>query len=121
MTHSTSSTAFDATALPPVVARYLAAQDDAGTRPAIIDLFAPDARVVDEGIERVGSDAIRDWLATTASAFEYTTTFVDQRNDGGGAWVVRARLEGNFPGGVADLRYSFSVADDHIVDLMIAP
>jgi hypothetical protein len=32
---------------------------------------------------------------------------------------VRTHVEGNFPGGVADLRYQFTLAGDQIADLTI--
>jgi hypothetical protein len=35
-------------------------------------------------------------------------------------WIVAVRLEGNFPGGVADLEQRFTVRDKAIVDLTIA-
>ena len=31
------------------------------------------------------------------------------------------RLEGNFPGGVADLNFRFTLAGDRIAELVIAP
>jgi hypothetical protein len=34
---------------------------------------------------------------------------------------VRNRLEGNFPGGVVDLRYEFTLSIDRISALTIAP
>jgi len=107
--------------LPPVIASYLSAQDDPGRRRAIADVFASDARVVDEGIERSGIDEIRTWLATAASEFTYTTTFTGQCQVDADRWVVFARLEGDFPGGVADLRFQFTVRGDRIQDLVIAP
>jgi hypothetical protein len=35
--------------------------------------------------------------------------------------LARNRLEGNFPGGVVDLTYRFTVHNDQIVHLEIAP
>jgi hypothetical protein len=113
--------AFSPDDLPPVVVRYLDAQADAAQRRAVADAFADDARVVDEGIEYSGIDAIAGWLATTASEFTYTTTLIGQRSPGADRWDVLARLEGNFPGGVADLWFRFTTRDDRIVGLVIAP
>jgi hypothetical protein len=107
--------------LPPVVVRYLEQHADPEKREAVAQLFAANARVVDEGITYDGVDAIRGWLGKTASAYTYTTTLLGQYPDGEERWVVVARLEGDFPGGVAELRYRVSVADDRIVDLVIAP
>ena len=36
-------------------------------------------------------------------------------------WVAVNRLEGDFPGGVAELRYRFTLADDLVTELVIAP
>ena len=36
-------------------------------------------------------------------------------------WLVVNHLEGNFPGGVVDLRYQFVIADGLISELVIAP
>ncbi|MEX0664731.1 MAG: hypothetical protein WD598_08170 [Acidimicrobiia bacterium] len=40
---------------------------------------------------------------------------------GPGTWVVVNRLEGDFPGGVVDLRYRFAVTDGLISELVIGP
>lgn len=112
---------FDASLLPPAVARYLDDHADVDRRDSVAELFAPDARVVDEGIEYQGRDAIRGWLNKAASEYTYTSTLLGQQSVGDGRWVVLSRLEGNFPGGVVDLRYRVAVAGDQIVDLVIAP
>ena len=112
---------YDPAALPPVVVRYLDTQADDARRHELAGLFDPDARVVDEGIEYSGVERIRGWLSTTASEYTYTTELVAQQRVASDRWVVLARLEGNFPGGVADLRYRFTSGDDAILDLVIAP
>jgi hypothetical protein len=40
---------------------------------------------------------------------------------GSDTWLVRNRLDGNFPGGTVDLRYEFTLHRDHISRLSIAP
>lgn len=119
MTNSEDIQPFDADDLPAVVVRYLDAQG--GDRRSAIDVFAPDARVTDEGIRYDGPDAIRGWLGTVATAYTYTTTLTGQQHVGEDRWIVIARLEGDFPGGVADLRYRFTVHGDRISELVIAP
>ena len=121
MSHLGEDTDFDASALPPVIRSYLNKQLDRSQRPSMVELFASDARVVDEGIEYSGIDAIRGWLGTVASQYTYTTTFTGQRHGESDRWEVLARLEGNFPGGVADLRFRFVIDDGRIADLVIAP
>lgn len=112
---------YDPEALPPVLVRYLEAQADSSTRSTIANAFADTARVVDEGIEYSGIAAIRGWLSSTASAYTFTTTFLGQQHPDVERWVVLARLEGDFPGGVADLRFRATVSDGRIHDLVIAP
>jgi hypothetical protein len=107
--------------LPLVVVRYFEQHADPEKREAVAALFADDARVVDEGVTYDGVDAIRGWLGKTASAYTYTTTLLGQYSEGEDRWVVVARLERDFPGGVVDLRYRVSTADDRILDLVIAP
>lgn len=119
-THSELSS-FDSASLPPAVARYLAAQHQGADREAVLDAFAPDAHVRDEGVDYSGHQAIRGWLTTAATEYTYTTTFTGQRREAPDRWIVAARLEGDFPGGIADLRFRFTVRDDLIADLLIAP
>jgi len=114
-------TAYNPEALPAVVVRYLATHADRDKRQAMIELFTADARVVDEGVEYLGVDAIQRWLSTAASEYNYTTELVGQEHVASDRWVVLARLEGDFPGGVADLRYRFTTRDELILDLVIAP
>jgi len=86
-----------------------------------IDLFAPEARVVDDGRSYTGLREIREWLGAAASEFDYTTR-VRSTEVAGGTVTVITRLEGNFPGGVVDLRHIFSLnAAGQIADLLIAP
>lgn len=112
---------YDPAALPPVIARYLDAQSDHTQRGSIADAFAEDARVTDEGIEHLGRDAIREWLTHAASEYTYTTSFIGQRPGSADQWVVLARLEGNFPGGVADVRFQVTSREGLITHLLIAP
>lgn len=121
MTALQQNTPYNPSILPPVIVRYLDAQVDRAQRMAISDVFACDARVVDEGIEHLGIDAIRGWLANTASEYTYTTTLTGQHCVDVDRWVVLARLEGNFPGGVDNLQFQFTVRFDKITDLVIAP
>ncbi|SIT84137.1 hypothetical protein [Microbacterium sp. RU33B] len=121
MTDTNNDTAYAPDDLPPVVVRFLEDHTDPESRRDIADLFASDGRVVDEGIEYLGLEAIGGWLGKAASAYTYTTTMLGQSAEEDGRWVVWARLEGNFPGGVADLRYRFATKNGVIADLVIAP
>jgi len=109
----------DLTALPVPIRAYLTAhqsRDDA----AAVQAFAPDATVTDEGKTYTGTRAIRAWRQRTSTEYTYTTKLTGHRQDAGDVWVVGVRLEGNFPGGVADLEQRFTIRDGTIADLTIA-
>ncbi|WP_341940879.1 nuclear transport factor 2 family protein [Microbacterium sp. LWH10-1.2] len=121
MTESHDLRPFQPAELPSAVARYLSAQDSRTGRESALEVFGSEAHVRDDGIDYHGHAAIHGWLTTVASEFTYTTTLIGQRQVDAERWVVAARLEGDFPGGVADLRYRFAVRDGLIDDLVIAP
>jgi ketosteroid isomerase-like protein len=107
-------------AVPETIRRYFAAHDRRDAD-AALSAFAPDARVFDDGHEYRGQEAIHGWLARASTQFTYTRTFLDATAEPPDAWLVRNRLEGDFPGGVVDLRYRFQLVDDLIIDLVIQP
>ena len=106
--------------LPEVVSRYQDAHDRHDTEVAL-SAFAPHARVIDEDREYRGFDEIRQWLRNAASEFTYTRTFVSAEALAGDTWLVLNHLEGDFPGGVVDLRYKFVLTAGLIAELLIAP
>jgi len=82
--------------------------------------FAPDAVVVDDGRTYRGTDEVLTFLSDAGSEFTYTTTLVSVRRTEDG-WAAGHRLDGDFPGGVVDLEYRFTMAGDLIAALVIAP
>ena len=106
--------------LPAVIEEYFSAHDRRETDAALAT-FATHARVVDDGRDYVGLDDIRDWLGRASTAFQYTRTLTSASDLGADEWEVGNRLEGNFPGGVVDLRYRFTVREGRISELLIAP
>jgi ketosteroid isomerase-like protein len=106
--------------LPEVIVRYLGAHDRRDTDAALAT-FSSDAVVVDDGHEYASPDEIRDWLAHASTEFTYTRTFAGAEAVAPDTWLVTNRLEGNFPGGVVDLRYRFRISGDLITGLVIAP
>jgi hypothetical protein len=88
---------------------------------AIIALFADDATVVDEGTSGHGLDEIRAWRDGPATAYTYTTELFSIEELGQGRHLVTGRLTGDFPGGTADLKWDFTIADNRITRLVIAP
>jgi hypothetical protein len=105
---------------PDVIRRYLEAHDRRDVD-ASLSAFAPDAHVLDDGHDYYGLEAIRDWLARASTEFTYTRLFLDATAESPNRWLVRNRLQGNFPGGVVDLRYRFTLVDGLIADLAIVP
>jgi hypothetical protein len=82
------------TNLPDVILRYFEIDTNRDID-SIVNLFADDATVIDEGEERHRTAEIRAWQA--------------------------GRLTGSFPGGTADLKWDFTVAGQHVTRLTIAP
>lgn len=114
----TSPTSIDPNELPNTIRSYLAAHAarDAGRA---VQAFHPDAVVVDQGQTFRGTDAVLDFLRSAGAEFSYTTELVDATRVDDEHWVTTSHLEGDFPGGVADLTYRFTVDGDRITELTI--
>ena len=86
--------------------------------------LTPDAVVTDEGRDYTGHDDIGSWIATAASEYTYTTeitgaTVLEGQADP--SIDVTQHLEGDFPGGVADLHYRFTLDGALISRVVIEP
>ncbi|MAT05504.1 MAG: DUF4440 domain-containing protein [Acidimicrobiaceae bacterium] len=114
----TSATGIDPTELPSPIRDYLAAHAERRTGDAA-RLFDPDAVVVDEGRTYRGTEEVLEFLTTAGSEFTYTTTLVGCERADDDHWLVGIRLDGNFPGGTADLTYRFTLSGGHIAELVI--
>ena len=68
-----------------------------------------------------GPTEVLDFLRHAGGEYTYTTELVGAERVDDAHWVAVNRLEGDFPGGVAELRYRFTLADDLITELVIAP
>ncbi|KIF75630.1 hypothetical protein QR77_20435 [Streptomyces sp. 150FB] len=108
------------TELPETITRYLAAHL-AGDGDTAIAAFHADATVTDDGSTHDGAAAIKDWMGRAAAEYTYTTELIGSERLDGTHYVVTNRLEGNFPGGLVDLRYRFTLRDGLIENLTIAP
>lgn len=106
--------------LPATVRGYLAAHEARDVDTAL-RAFSPTAVVVDEGTTYRGTDEVRRFLTEAGSEFTYTSTLVAAERTDDAHWVVTTHLEGDFPGGVVDLRYRFTMDGDAIAELVIAP
>ncbi|WP_229074454.1 nuclear transport factor 2 family protein [Actinoplanes sp. DH11] len=106
--------------LPAVITTYLPAHE-ARDIAAALAAFTADAVVTDEGRTYRGHDEIRAWLAATGSEYTYTTAFTGAARTAAAEFDVVQHLEGDFPGGSADLHYRFALAGDAISRLVIEP
>ncbi|WP_406440068.1 nuclear transport factor 2 family protein [Streptomyces sp. NBC_01613] len=104
--------------LPEVVIRYLTAHNARDTVTAV-SVFTGDAMVIDDGNTYEGTAAIADWLDRSATAFTYTTRLTDAWWSDATHCIATQRLEGDFPGGVVDLHYRFTLRDDLVERLVI--
>lgn len=106
-------------ALPATVRGFLAAHvvRDADTASSFL---AEDAVAVDQGESFHGREQIHAFLRDAGSQFEYTTEEIGAARIDDDHWVVTLRLEGTFPGGVADLDYRFTIREQVITELVIA-
>ena len=116
----TANTSSGDVQIPGVIRQYQEAHDRHDTSRALA-AFAADATVIDEDREHRGTAAIRQWLDTAAREFTYTLTGLGASKIDPDTWLVDNRLEGTFPGGVADLHYRFVVRGGRIAELVIAP
>jgi ketosteroid isomerase-like protein len=105
--------------LPTTVRGFLAAHvvRDADTASSF---FAEDAVAVDQGESFRGRERIHAFLRDAGSEFEYTTEEIGASRVDDDHWVVTLRLEGTFPGGVAELDYRFTIHEDAVTELVIA-
>jgi hypothetical protein len=108
------------TPLPGIVSRYFEL-DAIRDIEAIMGLFAADATVTDEAETRHGTAEIHAWQTGPASKYAYTTKITDTEILSPDRYLVSARLTGNFPGGAADLKFDFTIADERITRLVITP
>jgi hypothetical protein len=106
--------------LPASITAYLAAHH-ARDLDTAIPCYAPDGSVTDEGHRYAGRDEIRAWLATAASEFTYTIELASVARFSADRYDAVHHLEGNFPGGVADLHFRFTLRDGLISELVIEP
>ncbi len=115
----TQHTDIPSDSLPTTVRGFIAAHvvRDADTSSSFL---AEDAVVVDQGETFRGREQVHAFLRDAGSEFEDTTEQIGARRVDDAHWVVTVRLEGTFPGGVAELDYRFALRDDLVAELVIA-
>lgn len=99
--------------LPEAIRQYLDSKRASAADTAMV-AFAANATVLDEGHTYEGTESIRAWLGSAGSQYTYTTTETGYEQISDGRYIVHLHLEGNFPGGVADLAATFTLADAQI-------
>ncbi|MFD2796699.1 nuclear transport factor 2 family protein [Promicromonospora vindobonensis] len=117
---TTRSDATEGSALPDVVAAHLAAHEARDADRELV-CYADDAVVSDDGQTYRGRAEIRAWLSRAAGEYTYTSTLTGVRQEDADHWTAVRHLEGDFPGGVVDLRYRYTLAAGRITSLVIAP
>ena len=118
--HNTQESPTDWDSLPEPVTTYLTAQS-AGDNDRVLSTFTADAVVTDEGHDYRGRGEIMSWLTGAASEYTFIAQFVGATTKDAAAVDVVQHLEGNFPGGTADLNYRFSLDGALIRRLIIEP
>ncbi|MET0698611.1 MAG: nuclear transport factor 2 family protein [Mycobacterium sp.] len=106
-------------ALPDTIKTFMTALDTREDSRALAT-FTTDAVVTDEGRDYSGRDEIGAWLTASVSEYTYTSEFtgattIDSTVD------VGQHLKGDFPGGVADLHFRFTLNGALIRRLVIEP
>jgi ketosteroid isomerase-like protein len=103
--------------LPWIIAAFVKAKNDRDVN-AVINCFASDAVVHDEGREMRGVTAIKEWSDNTHKKYQFTidpTDIVKSDKE----TVLTATLTGNFPGSPVALDFHFTIKDDKICALAI--
>lgn len=116
--HHTASNDVRPDELPATIRAFLAAHS-AREAEAAARTFTDDAVVIDQDETFRGVEQVFDFLHNAGSQFTYTTEFISARRDDDAHWAVVNRIEGDFPGNVADLTYRFTVTDARISELTI--
>jgi ketosteroid isomerase-like protein len=105
--------------LPEPIAAYFAATN-AHNVEAMLVLFAETAFVKDEGQDRRGLAAIREWMEEAIKKYRFTVEVLGLTEENG-RQVVTGHVSGNFPGSPVDLRHFFTLAGKKITRLEIIP
>lgn len=111
----------DTAQLPTTIRTYLAAQE-ARDADAALARLSPGTVISDVGESFSGEDGLRRFITEAGAEFTVTTEITGVRRDRE-TWVVGHHLEGDFPGGTADLDYRFVLDGELIerIDIVVAP
>lgn len=84
----------------------------------VLNCFAPDAIVRDEGRAHSGHEAIARWWEYAKGSYHHVAE-PREASTHGQVTKVRAEVTGRFPGSPAMLAYAFTLAGDRIAALEI--
>jgi hypothetical protein len=112
--------AIDRAGLPEIITSYLKAHQ-ARDLDVAVHSYEPDARVTDEDRTYDGLAEIREWLSRSADEYTYTIEMTGASKLDEDRYDVTHHLEGNFPGGTADLHFRFTLRNGKIARLVIEP
>jgi hypothetical protein len=104
--------------LPIPVAKYIAAANAQDIN-AVTACFSEGAVVRDEGKNRQGIAAIREWAEEVSKKYRPAVEVIDAAQTDGRT-IVTGRVSGNFPASPIDLRYVFTLSGEKIARLEIA-
>jgi ketosteroid isomerase-like protein len=114
----TQHTDLPSEALPTTVRDFMAAHvvhdDDTAS-----SFFTDDVVLVDVGETVRGREQVHAFLRNAGSQFEFTTEQIGAHRVDDTHAVVTVRLEGTFPGGVAELDYRFTLREGRVAELVI--
>jgi ketosteroid isomerase-like protein len=100
------------TQLPTTIRAFQEAQE-ARDADAALALLTPQAVISDIGETFTGDQSLRHFISDAGAEFTYTDEITRVARDGE-VWVVGHHLEGDFPGGTADLDYRFALEGERI-------
>jgi SnoaL-like domain len=106
------------TGLPRTIADYLTAHRTRDTDTAIT-CFTNDATVIDDGKTHHGTAGIHAWLDRSGGEYTYTIELIGAEKVDDERYTAINHLEGDFPGGVIDLHFRFTLRDGRIARLVI--
>jgi ketosteroid isomerase-like protein len=117
---NSQSTSLSWDQLPATITTYLTAHQARDVATAIA-AFTGNAIVTDEGRNYTGREEITAWMTTSASEYTFTTEFTCATELDAAHVDVLQHLEGDFPGGSADLHFRFTMDRALISRLVIEP
>jgi ketosteroid isomerase-like protein len=103
--------------IPSIIAAFVKAQNDRDSS-AVVACFTDEAVVHDEGQERRGLVAIKEWSDKSFQKFQYSLEPRDLTEEIEKT-VLTATVTGNFPGSPVSLDFKFVLDGDKIVSLII--